>query len=251
MKISIITCTWNSESYLEQSIASVLAQDYPEIEYIFVDGGSTDGTLERIAAIPREVHVLHNIRGGVAHAMNEGGRVASGDVVAHLRYDHYYLAPDALSRVAGSFSDATGWAFGRIVYDIGGRQLADGVTALPYSRKGLLRENFIPHPAIFVRRDWMEQAGGFDESLKFAQGYDLWLKLALRGDPAVIDEPPLAALRVHEGGLPTSNRLAAMEEEYLVRRRYIGRSLIDRLEHWIRFKIRRRNLLDKLAKGFK
>jgi hypothetical protein len=97
----------------------------------------------------------------------------------------------------------------------------------------------------------MEQAGGFDESLKYAMGYDLWLKLALRGDPVVIDEPPLAALRVHEGGLPTSNRLAAMDEEYRVRRRYIGRNLIDRLEHWIRFKIRRRNLLDKLAKGFK
>lgn len=55
MKFSIITCTWNSEPYLGDSIASVLAQDYPDIEYIFVDGGSTDGTIERIQAIPRDV----------------------------------------------------------------------------------------------------------------------------------------------------------------------------------------------------
>src|SRR5437764_4865797 len=100
MMFSIITCTWNSEPYLAQSIASVLAQDYPDIEYIFVDGGSTDGTLERIRSIPRPVRLIENVRGGVSRAMNRSLAAATGDVVAHLHSDDYYLRPDALSLVA-------------------------------------------------------------------------------------------------------------------------------------------------------
>jgi len=100
MKFSIITCTWNSEPHLAQSIASVLAQDYSNFEYIFVDGGSTDGTLERIRSIPRPVRLIENVRGGVPVAMNRGLAAASGDVIAHLHSDDYYLHPHVLSRVA-------------------------------------------------------------------------------------------------------------------------------------------------------
>src|SRR5438309_10814003 len=100
MKFSIITCTWNSEPYLEQSIASVLAQDYTDIEYIFVDGGSTDGTLERIQAVPRPVRLLENVRGGRTRAMNEGIAAATGDVIAHMHGDDTYLNHRVLSIVA-------------------------------------------------------------------------------------------------------------------------------------------------------
>ena len=106
MRFSIISCTWNSEPYLAQSIASVLAQDYPDIEYIFVDGGSTDGTLERIRSIPRPVKLIEDTRGGISRAMNRGIEAASGDVIAHLHGDDYYLHPRVLSMVAQALASS-------------------------------------------------------------------------------------------------------------------------------------------------
>ena len=102
---SIVTCTWNSAEFLSQSIESVLSQDYPPAEYIFVDGGSSDGTLEMINAIPRDVIVLRDVRGGISHAMNAGLRIATGDVIAHLHSDDYYLAPDVLTKVGRVFTE--------------------------------------------------------------------------------------------------------------------------------------------------
>src|SRR5690606_16308778 len=99
--------------WLGQSIASVLAQDYPDYEYIFVDGGSSDGTLERIRAVPRPFKLLENVRGGVPVAMNAGLAAAGGDVIAHLHSDDYYLHPRVLSRVAAAMQrSGRKWAIG-------------------------------------------------------------------------------------------------------------------------------------------
>ena len=242
MKISIITCTWNSEPYLAASIDSVLKQDYPNIEYIFVDGGSTDGTLERIAAVPLKTTVLHGVRGGISHAMNQGWQVATGDVVAHLHSDDYYLHDHVLSRVADAMSKGAGWAFGRIVRDVGGHQIPESYLAPAYTKKRLLKSNFIPHPATFVRRDWLEKAGGFNESLKYAMDYDLWLKLAEFGDPVVISGA-LAAFREHSGSLSTYNLLAAMHEDYGVRKEHASCNPINRLEYLARFLVRKRRAI--------
>lgn len=241
LTLSVITCTWNSAVYLPASIASVLAQDYPHIEYIFVDGGSTDGTLDQIAQVPIPTKVLHNVRGGISHAMNVGLKVATGDVVAHLHSDDYYLHPNVLSRAAAAMSLGAGWSFGRIVRDIEGQQVPESYVAPTYSSKRLLRGNFVPHPATFVRRDWFDQVGGFDESLKYAMDYDLWLKLAEMGDPVVIDGA-LAAFREHPGSLSTTNRLAAMQEDYAVRKHHVSQNPLVRLEHLARFLVRRRRL---------
>jgi glycosyltransferase involved in cell wall biosynthesis len=242
MKISVVTCTWNSEPFLKASIASVLMQDHPDIEYIFVDGGSTDGTLERIAALPFKTTVLHGVRGGISHAMNEGWRAATGDVVAYLHSDDYYLYNDVLSRVAVAMSTGAGWAFGRIVRDIDDVQIPENFVAPAYTKYRLLRGNFIPHPATFVRLDWLERVGGFDESLKYAMDYHLWLKLAELGNPVVLPGA-LAAFREHTGSLSSNNRLAAMEEDYAIRQRRAGNDLLLRLENFVRFSVRKRRVL--------
>src|SRR3569623_1399686 len=97
LTFSIITCTWNSATYLGESIASMLAQDYPHIEFIFVDGGSTDRTLNLIPALHRPYQLIDIVRGGVSLDMNEGMRAASGVVIAHLHSDDYYQHPRVLS----------------------------------------------------------------------------------------------------------------------------------------------------------
>ncbi|WP_420475297.1 glycosyltransferase family 2 protein [Noviherbaspirillum sp. ST9] len=249
LTISVITCTWNSATYLPESITSVLAQDHPDIEYIFVDGGSDDGTLEQIRALQRPYQLLENVRGGVSRAMNEGLRVARGDVIAYLHSDDYYLYPDVLSRVARQLeASGKGWLFGRTMTLIDGKLHPDDYVAPRFSYSSLLRGNYIPHPATFVRRDLMLKAGGFNTSLKYAMDYDLWLKLAKMGRPLQLDEP-LTAFREHEGSLSSSSRtrLAAMAEDFRVRLAYAGRNPIERLGHYARYFVRRRRVIQ--AKG--
>ncbi|MGR6807352.1 glycosyltransferase family 2 protein [Sphaerotilus natans] len=239
MKVSIVTCTWNSRQFLPAAMDSVRRQTHADIECIFVDGGSDDGTLELIETMERPFKVLHGVRGGISRAMNEGLHAATGDVVAHLHSDDFYLHDTVVADVVAALEGcAAGWAFGRIVNVIEGRQVPESFTAPPYSREALLRRNFIPHPATFVRRDWMEAAGGFDVGLRYAMDYDLWLRLSARGDPVCLPEA-LAAFRQHPGSLSSSNRLAAFLEDHEVRMRHVGPGLLDRLEHRARFMVRR------------
>lgn len=242
LSFSIITCTWNSAAYLDESIASVLAQDYPHIEYIFVDGGSTDGTLEKIRALPRPYRLIENIRGGISRAMNEGLYAATGDVIAHLHSDDYYLRPDVLSTVARYLEPkARGWLFGRTMPDIIDRaQRAKQYTAPRYSYPRMLTGNFIPRPATFVRRDLMLRAGGFNTDLKYAMDYDLWLKIGCLSEPVQLDDA-LAVIREYEGSLFTRNRLAAMEEDLLVRLAHVGKRPLTRAMLYARYFLKRQS----------
>lgn len=249
LTFSVITCTWNSATYLQESIASVLAQDHPNIEYIFVDGGSTDGTLEQIRALDRPYQLLENVKGGVSRAMNEGLRVATGDVIAYIHSDDYYLAPNVLSTVARHLEESgRQWLFGRTMTLSEGKLHADDWVVPRFSYAKLLRGNFIPHPATFVRRDLMLRAGGFSTSLKYAMDYDLWLKIGKLAEPVQLDEA-LAAFREHEGSLSSSSRtrLAAMAEDFRVRLAYSSHNPIERLAHYARYFVRRQRVIH--AKG--
>jgi len=240
LTFSIITCTWNSAHWLEASIQSVLMQDHPSIEYIFVDGGSTDGTLERIRRLDRPYTLLENVGGGISRAMNAGIEAATGDIIAHLHSDDYYLRPDVLSLVAGKLEGSrSGWLFGRTVRDVDGKLIPENYVAPRYSAKRLLRGNFIPHPSTFVRRELMQRCGGFNPKFKYAMDYDLWLRLSQMSDPIQLDVA-LAVFREHAGSLSTSNRLAAMEEDFRVRLAHAGQRPVARLEHYARYFVRRR-----------
>lgn len=244
---SIITCTWNSEPYLAQSIESVLAQDYPKIEYIFVDGGSTDGTLERIAAIPRKVKLLRDVSGGISRAMNAGIEVATGDVIAHLHSDDYYAHPLVLRHVAEALAKpGSEWCFGRCLSDIEGQRVSENYVVPHYSYRRLLKGNFIPHPATFVRKSLFDRAGVFDLSHKYAMDYDLWLRLGRLSDPLQLDEH-LAVFRWHPGSLTSANRMASFEEDFAVRLSHASRLPWSRAYHWAHYLVRRRRLSRALA----
>ncbi|WP_151447528.1 glycosyltransferase family 2 protein [Lacisediminimonas profundi] len=251
LSFSIVTCTWNSAAWLPASIDSVLMQDYPHVEIIYVDGGSTDGTLEQIRALPRPFRLLTGVTGGISRAMNAGIEAASGDVIAHLHSDDYYLSPDVLSTVAAQLEESgRKWLFGRTMRDIDGRLVPEDWVAPRFSPRRLLRGNFISHPATFVRRDLLQQAGGFDEALKYAMDYDLWLRLSQLAEPVQMDLP-LAAFREHAGSLSTSNRLAAMEEDFRVRLSHAGSGPLgplERLMHRLRHLVRRHRMQAALGK---
>ena len=249
LTFSIITCTWNSAQFLDEAIASILAQDYPYIEMIFVDGGSTDGTLEKIRSLSRPHQLIENIRGGVSNAMNVGIRHATGDVIAHLHSDDYYLSPYVLSKVAQQFeSNGCAWIFGRIMQEKSGVLHPENFKAPVFSYAELLKRNFIPHPATFIRRELILRTQGFDANLKYAMDYDLWLQIAQQEKPAQLEEA-LAVFRVHGGSLSSSNVLAAMQEDYAVRIRHVNTNPFVRAMHYLRYLVRRHRAIQAGAQA--
>ncbi len=246
---SIITCTWNSEPWLAESVASVLQQRGVEIEYIFVDGGSNDGTLQRIRAIDRPVTLIENVRGGISRAMNAGIEAARGDIIAHLHSDDFYLRDDVLQTVAEAFASSNcRWLFGRTMICIDGKLEPEGFVAPRYSRQQLLRGNFIPHPATFVSRELMWRAGGFSTDYRYAMDYDLWLRLSRIAEPLQLDVP-LTAFREHAGSLSTRERSSAMLEDLRVRLAHTGFHPLARAMHVLRYVVRRQRARLSLPGG--
>lgn len=230
MKFSIITCTWNSETTLAQTIDSVKSQTGVEVEHIFVDGGSEDRTLEIVRSAYRAPTILNGIRGGISNAMNSGISIASGDVIAHLHADDYYLTPDVLTKVKHALeSSGNMWAYGKIRTLRGNKLSEPNISLGKFSKRELARANVtIPHPATFVRREVFHELGGFDLNLRYAMDIDMWHRIATRYQPAAIDDA-LTAFRHHMGSLSSSQPQRARLEEILVRMRHIQSYGVDGL----------------------
>lgn len=214
---SIITCTRNSLATLPDTLRSVQAQKGVDFEHIFVDGDSTDGTLDLLRKQPGQTRLLTGVRGGISVAMNAGISAASGDVIAHLHSDDYYLHADVLARVGASLqADGSDWLFGRVVSDVGGKQVPEHFVAPRFSPTRLLRRNFVPHPATFVRRSVFERFGVFREDYRLAMDYEFWLRIAPHCTVTQLDEP-LTAFRVHEGSATEKYALASLREDFKAR----------------------------------
>ena len=224
MKFSIVTCTWNSVATLADTIRSVKSQTHRDIEHLFVDGGSTDGTLELIARECPQARVLQGISGGISRAMNAGIEASTGEVVAHLHSDDFYADAHVLSRVdAALLSSRAMWAFGGMdtLQDGVRRPAVRRIRPFTPSRYASGRVAVL-HPTVFVRREVFDAVGMFDERLRYAMDIDLWLRIGPRFVPVEIDAT-LAVFRVHAGSLSTANASAARAEEWQVRRRYLAR----------------------------
>lgn len=209
-RITIVTPCLNGADTLEEALRSVASQQYPDLEHLVVDGGSTDGTLEILRAADGVRWISESDR-GLSDAVNKGIRMASGDVVGWLNADDRY-EPGALVRVGEAFAanpDAV-WVTGpcRII-DAAGEEIRKPITAYKnallrrYGFRSLLVQNFISAPSTFVRRSALERVGVFDERFSHSMDYDLWLRLARLSDPVVLD-PPLASFRMAEGSLSMS-----------------------------------------------
>ena len=239
---SIVTCTWNSAATLPDTLASVQRQTCQDFEHIFVDGGSTDGTLDMIAAYPGRKRVLRDVGGGISRAMNQGIEAATGEYVAHLHSDDYYASDDVLATVAERFArEGTDWVFGNV------QVLKNGSLVPPYPMLPFSYDSFaagrawVPHPAVFIRRSAFGRVGMFDEQLKYAMDVDLWLRLGRVARPSTVDRP-LAVFRDHAGSLSSANRIKARQEEFAVRRRYLTQAPLAFGIYCLRYMKRMRTL---------
>ena len=190
MKISVITATWNAEASMVDMIDSLARQDYPrdQIEWIVVDGASTDRTVALIhEAAFRPDRMLSEPDGGIYDALNKGIAMATGDVVGILHSDDVLASPAVLNRVACAFSSSGAEAvYGDLQYvksqdnGIFGvvRQWQSGV----YHRRKLGWGWMPPHPALYLKRDVYERAKlspnvYFDTAFSCAADYDFMLRI--------------------------------------------------------------------------
>ena len=184
---------------------------------------------------------------GISAAMNQGVRESRGSIICHLHSDDYFAHTHVLSRVKQHLDAVKEmWLFGRILSDIDGALVPEQYRVPEYSYQQLLRGNFIPHPATFIRREVFERYGEFRTDLKFAMDYEFFLRIAKSCEPLALREV-LAVFRRHEGSTTQRNRLASFEEDHRVRMSFAGTEMVSRQMHRLRYLVRRRRLLAQLT----
>lgn len=185
MKISIITVCFNSEKTIEATIKSVIAQTYSHIEYIIIDGNSSDRTMRIIDKYKDSISIVVNEKDeGIYDAMNKGIQLATGDVIGILNSDDVYMSTDSIASVMEAFSSAnTDAVYGDIQYM--SKHSQSQVTRIwkagVYTPQKLSYGWIPPHPAFFVKKQLYETYGVFDDSFTIAADYELMLRFLLKG----------------------------------------------------------------------
>jgi glycosyltransferase involved in cell wall biosynthesis len=201
--ITIVTPSLNQAAFLERTIRSVLDQDYPEIEYLVFDGGSTDGSVEILRRYDDRIAHWESVPDrGQSHAVNKGLERATGEIVAWMNSDDYYL-PGALSAAAAAFEANPGaeWVCGACRY-----LNADGTLnlvwqpRLPHGPRSAWAYEpwYVPQASSFWRRSALEGVGWLREELHFAMDVDLGLRLALSGVLPILIQEELAVRAHHD-----------------------------------------------------
>lgn len=229
-RISIVTPSFNQGSFIEETILSVLSQDYPDLEYLVMDGGSSDATLNVLKKYSGKITWFSEADKGQTHAINKGLRRATGSIVGYLNADDLLL-PGALRKVGEMFIEdpQIWWLTGKCqIVDEENNEIRRPITVYKNMLLGwhsfslLLMTNYVSQPATFWRRDALESLGYLDESLRYVMDYEYWLRLYAKSPPIFIPEY-LAAFKIHRNSKTTStgHKDVYISEEEIVVQRYV------------------------------
>lgn len=250
-KISIVTPSYNQEQFIENTIRSVLLQGYPNLEYIIMDGFSTDGSIEIVKKYEQNIDYWVSMTdSGQADAISKGFAQATGDIFCWLNSDDM-LTKNALSCVVEAWQKhgpnviVTG---GCIEYRENDKQNVhfphfqrryDVKCELPISEildlsNEWIKGTFFYQPEVFFPRLAYDQVGRIDDKLFYAMDYDLWVRFALNGIKIVVIDQPLSYFRFHSLQ-KTINRIPMLKETISVAERYLKNdnkliSQVDRIK---------------------
>lgn len=211
-KISIVTPSYNQGRYLEETILSVLSQKYPNLEYIIIDGGSTDNSVEIIKKYASHLsYWVSEKDSGQSEALNKGFKKASGEIIAWLNSDDLYCE-NSLHAVAEKFMEhpEAGIVYGDVINFIAnGKEMR---ITNQFDLFDFFSRVSIHQPGVFWRKSLLTETNFLDESLYYCMDYDLWMKLFLNSTSLRIDKV-LARFREHTDS-KTHSRPLKLYAEY-------------------------------------
>ncbi len=187
MKFSIITCTYNSEEYLQQNINSVKNQTFRDFEHVFIDGFSTDGTVKMIKKyrqeFPDKVKFFQFPAKGIGNAMNKGINKSLGKYIIHLHSDDSFFDNNVLENVSNFITKKNNpdWIYGKAKFiNINTKNFRIIPHRKIYQKTYfwlLLLTNYIPHQTVFLKKSVFEKYGLFNQKYKNSMDYELWIRL--------------------------------------------------------------------------
>lgn len=220
--ISVMTPSFNQADFISQTIHSVLTQNYSHLEYLIIDGGSTDGTLDILRSYSGRLTWLSEPDHGQAEAINKGLQRATGDILAWLNSDDLYL-PGALQCIADFFTRQpdVDMVYGDYhLIDSRGKLLLRK-KEIPFDYNILLYGlDYISQPTTFFRRRVVERVGYLDESLHYGLDWEYWLRIARAGGQVAHIPRYLAAARWHPQAKTIIAPAQMYAEHQAIRQRY-------------------------------
>lgn len=210
--VSIITAVLNGDKYLEHTIQSVLEQSYDNIEYIIIDGGSTDKTLDIIQQYDKSIdYWISHMDNGISSAFNLGIENAKGDIIGIINSDDWY-EPDAIKNVVNIFISANpDLVCGAIQFWQHDKKIISSLSEIARIK----RETSIHHSTVFIKKNIYESFGGFNNEYKYAMDYELLLRFKMKGVKFYSLNDVIANRRLE--GISYKNRKYALEETKLAR----------------------------------
>lgn len=219
LKVSIITVCYNSAETIEDTILSVVSQDYASIEYIIIDGKSSDTTLSIIEKYNSKItKVLSEKDDGIYFAINKGISLASGDIIAVLHADDVYYSNHVISDVVKTFTEKnTDTVYGNLYYvdRIDTSKIKRQWISGGYTKKSFLKGWMPPHPSFFVRKKCYDKFGVFNTSLHSAADYELMLRFLFKHNCSA-SYLPQVLVKMRVGGksnVSLMNRIKANRED--------------------------------------
>lgn len=225
-KVSIVTPSFNQAEFIEETILSVQRQNYPNLEHIIVDGGSTDGTLSILKKYGDKIKWISENDRGQANAINKGFKMAEGEIIGWLNSDDPYLE-GAVSSVVNVFVNhpKVQVLYGDYVFlDGSGRRIYE-MRLIKYDLYILLFDRcYIAQPTVFYKKEIFNKVGFLDETLQYAMDWEFFLRLGFSGYHFYHIPRLLAGNRLHKGSKTMSGWNGCkklFDEEKNVRLRYM------------------------------
>ena len=235
LKFSIITPSYNQGKYIEDTIRSVLNQNYTNFEHIVLDNKSTDNTIN---ILKKYDHLKWKSEkdNGQTNAINKGLKIASGDIIGYLNSDDMLLT-GAFEFIENYFKNNKNidLIYGNcILTDTEGRIIKNRKSEeFNLSRLLYLGYSYIQQPSTFFRKSIVEDVGYFDESLKYVMDYDYWIRAAKNGKVLKYIDKDLSLMRIHREAKTFTENKEMFKEAFSVSKKYGGNKLVRYHFHYI------------------